>query len=106
MPDARLLLDSGVASAIRRHGEETYPHECCGVLLGKEYAFDLVRPGIGLYGGGPEERPDERLVFLLNWSDAPKALSDATPPPGPTRSMVISSPAPSSRVSTSWRTCA
>jgi proteasome lid subunit RPN8/RPN11 len=21
-------------SAIRQHGEETYPHECCGVLLG------------------------------------------------------------------------
>lgn len=21
-------------TAIRRHGEETYPHECCGVLLG------------------------------------------------------------------------
>jgi proteasome lid subunit RPN8/RPN11 len=21
-------------AAIRRHGEETYPHECCGVLLG------------------------------------------------------------------------
>ena len=21
--------------ALRRHGEETYPHECCGVLLGK-----------------------------------------------------------------------
>jgi proteasome lid subunit RPN8/RPN11 len=21
--------------AIRRHGEETYPHECCGVLLGE-----------------------------------------------------------------------
>ncbi|PYY03087.1 MAG: hypothetical protein DMG64_09205 [Acidobacteria bacterium] len=21
-------------SSIRRHGEETYPHECCGVLLG------------------------------------------------------------------------
>jgi proteasome lid subunit RPN8/RPN11 len=21
--------------AIRRHGEETYPHECCGVLLGR-----------------------------------------------------------------------
>lgn len=20
---------------IRRHGEETYPHECCGILLGK-----------------------------------------------------------------------
>jgi len=21
-------------SALRAHGEETYPHECCGVLLG------------------------------------------------------------------------
>ena len=21
--------------AIRTHGEETYPHECCGVLLGR-----------------------------------------------------------------------
>jgi alanine racemase len=25
-----------------------------GVLLGKEYAFDLVRPGIALYGGNPQ----------------------------------------------------
>jgi len=22
--------------SLRRHGEETYPHECCGVLLGQE----------------------------------------------------------------------
>lgn len=22
--------------AIRQHGEETYPHECCGVLLGRQ----------------------------------------------------------------------
>jgi proteasome lid subunit RPN8/RPN11 len=22
--------------ALRRHGEETYPHECCGVLLGQD----------------------------------------------------------------------
>jgi alanine racemase len=28
-----------------------------GVLLGKEYAFDLVRPGIGLYGGNPQRAP-------------------------------------------------
>ena len=26
-----------------------------GVLLGKQYAFDLVRPGIGLYGGNPRK---------------------------------------------------
>jgi proteasome lid subunit RPN8/RPN11 len=25
-----------VYEAIRAHGEETYPHECCGVLLGKQ----------------------------------------------------------------------
>ncbi len=25
-----------------------------GVLLGKDYAFDLVRPGLGLYGGNPQ----------------------------------------------------
>ncbi|MFZ0305214.1 MAG: M67 family metallopeptidase [Terracidiphilus sp.] len=25
-----------VFEAIRAHGEETYPHECCGVLLGHE----------------------------------------------------------------------
>ncbi len=29
-----LGLDAGVATAIRRHGEETYPHECCGALVG------------------------------------------------------------------------
>jgi alanine racemase len=28
-----------------------------GVLLGKEYAFDLVRPGIGLYGGNVQNAP-------------------------------------------------
>jgi len=28
-----------------------------GVLLGKAYAFDLVRPGIGLYGGNPQRSP-------------------------------------------------
>ena len=32
---SQLLLEQ-----IRRHGEETYPHECCGVLLGK---LDLDR---------------------------------------------------------------
>jgi proteasome lid subunit RPN8/RPN11 len=35
MTDARLVLDAGIAQAIRRHGEETYPHECCGALVGR-----------------------------------------------------------------------
>jgi proteasome lid subunit RPN8/RPN11 len=30
-----LRLTPAVYEAIRAHGEETYPHECCGVLLGR-----------------------------------------------------------------------
>ena len=32
----RCELADGVAAAIRRHGEETFPHECCGALIGKD----------------------------------------------------------------------
>jgi proteasome lid subunit RPN8/RPN11 len=34
MSERGLRLGSGVGAAIRRHGEETYPHECCGALVG------------------------------------------------------------------------
>ena len=30
-----LNLPKAVFEAMRAHGEETYPHECCGVLLGR-----------------------------------------------------------------------
>ena len=30
-----LKLDLNGYAALRRHGEETYPYECCGVLLGQ-----------------------------------------------------------------------
>lgn len=32
-----------------------------GAFLGPDYAFDALRPGICLYGGGPEGRPDPRI---------------------------------------------
>ena len=32
-----------------------------GAFLGPDYRYDMVRAGISLYGGGPEERPDPRL---------------------------------------------
>ncbi len=32
-----------------------------GIMLGPDYRNDIIRPGISLYGGGPEERPDPRL---------------------------------------------
>lgn len=31
-----LTLEPGIAEAIRAHGVETYPNECCGALYGKD----------------------------------------------------------------------
>jgi proteasome lid subunit RPN8/RPN11 len=30
-----LTIPQSAYAALRQHGEETYPHECCGVLLGR-----------------------------------------------------------------------
>ena len=30
-----LKLSRAAYDSLRRHGEETYPHECCGILLGR-----------------------------------------------------------------------
>jgi proteasome lid subunit RPN8/RPN11 len=38
MPELTLQsfhVEGAVAREIRRHGEETYPHECCGALVGR-----------------------------------------------------------------------
>jgi len=45
-----LKLNEQIYDAIRRHGEETYPYECCGVLLGHSADFvndveEAVRAG-------------------------------------------------------------
>jgi proteasome lid subunit RPN8/RPN11 len=45
-----LKLSYNDYQALRAHGEETYPHECCGVLLGKANPEDnqvceIVRAG-------------------------------------------------------------
>ena len=37
MPELKLQslrIDSAIDREIRRHGEDTYPHECCGALVG------------------------------------------------------------------------
>ncbi len=33
---AKIFLSDEVSGRIRAHGAETYPHECCGALLGRE----------------------------------------------------------------------
>lgn len=35
-----LNLSHDLAERIRQHGAETFPHECCGALLGRDAAFD------------------------------------------------------------------
>lgn len=35
LQSAMLKLPQSAYDQLRRHGEETYPHECCGVLLGQ-----------------------------------------------------------------------
>jgi alanine racemase len=35
-----------------------------GIFLGTDYRFDLVRPGIGLYGGGPKQNPAKCVAVL------------------------------------------
>lgn len=39
-----------------------------GCFLGPDFAFDTVRPGICLYGGGPEGRPDARIAPVATLS--------------------------------------
>ncbi len=35
-----------------------------GVFLGADFHHELVRPGVGLYGGGPFNRPDKRIAAV------------------------------------------
>jgi proteasome lid subunit RPN8/RPN11 len=56
-------LGAGVARAIRLHGQETYPHECCGALVGRG---DTVTHAVPL-PNTTEEGPRRR--FLVRPSD-------------------------------------
>jgi proteasome lid subunit RPN8/RPN11 len=47
-----LTITTELAAKIRAHGAETYPHECCGALLGREELVDgrnVVREILSLY---------------------------------------------------------
>ena len=53
--------DAFAAAAARYPGTVRSFANSGGVFLGAGYEFDASRPGICLYGGGPEGRPDERI---------------------------------------------
>ena len=63
MNSRQLTVTAGVDDAIRAHGQATYPHECCGALLGRD---DRVTAIVAL-PNTTEEGPRRR--FLVRPSD-------------------------------------
>jgi proteasome lid subunit RPN8/RPN11 len=60
---SRLILPAAVNAAIRQHGEETYPHECCGALVGQPGSATTAVPLPNTTEEGPRRR------FLVRPSD-------------------------------------
>jgi proteasome lid subunit RPN8/RPN11 len=71
-PVASLQLGAGVADAIRAHGVETYPNECCGALYGR----DGVVTATFALPNTTEEGPRRR--FLVRPDDYRAAETRAT----------------------------
>jgi proteasome lid subunit RPN8/RPN11 len=63
MPEQRVVFEKGIGLAIRRHGEETYPHECCGALVGGGGRVTAAVPLPNTTEEGPRRR------FLVRPSD-------------------------------------
>jgi len=63
MTERALTIPSAVDETIRRHGQETYPHECCGALVGRDDRVADVVPLPNTTEEGPRRR------FLVRPSD-------------------------------------
>lgn len=61
-PMNRVQRDAFAAIAVRYPGATRSFASSGGCFLGPDFAFDAVRPGICLYGGGPEGRPNPRIA--------------------------------------------
>jgi proteasome lid subunit RPN8/RPN11 len=73
MTDERVLVsNSKVDAAIRDHARETYPHECCGALVGTDDAIVDVFPLPNKTEEGPRHR------FLVSPGDYREAERRAT----------------------------
>jgi hypothetical protein len=69
MSDHALTITAGVDEAIRRHGQETYPHECCGALVGRDAGVTEIVALPNTTEEGPRRR------FLVRPSDYQMAVS-------------------------------
>jgi proteasome lid subunit RPN8/RPN11 len=55
-----LKISQSHHDALRQHGEETYPHECCGVLLGRVDGDERLVTSIARCGNTREDSPHNR----------------------------------------------
>ena len=58
--DFMLKIGKTELEVIRRHGEETYPHECCGVLLGQMDPDARIVSSVTRCGNTREDSPHNR----------------------------------------------
>lgn len=71
MTEQRLTITRQVDAAIRAHGQETYPHECCGALVGRDGHASAIVPLPNTTEEGPRRR------FLVRPSDYREAEKQA-----------------------------
>jgi proteasome lid subunit RPN8/RPN11 len=69
---SRLTITPDVDAAIRAHGQETYPHECCGALVGRDGAVTAIVALPNTTDEGPRRR------FMVRPSDYQLAERRAT----------------------------
>jgi len=55
-----LKISQSDYAALRRHGEQTYPHECCGALLGRFENNDRVVESVVPCGNTRDDSPHNR----------------------------------------------
>jgi proteasome lid subunit RPN8/RPN11 len=55
-----LKIGKAQFDSLRRHGEETYPHECCGVLLGRIEDGARVVTSVARCGNTRDDSPQNR----------------------------------------------
>jgi proteasome lid subunit RPN8/RPN11 len=56
MADHPITVTGAVDEAIRAHGQETYPHECCGALVGADGRITATVPLPNVTDEGPRRR--------------------------------------------------
>lgn len=63
----QLTLFESVRAALESKCPPSSLANTAGILLGESYQFDLVRPGVGLYGGSPDPTDPKGFQPVVTW---------------------------------------